>query len=395
MSPVKDTRPFTDAEVPAVIESLLHDKEFLGFIARFRFPVLSKFLPGLLRWGVARVLRSQVGRVTTIAGFQQIVSTYARKLVKDTMTSFDFSGIEKLSKQSAYLFVGNHRDIAGDSMLVDYALYLSGYDTVRIAVGDNLVQKDFATHLMKLNKSFFIKRSEEGAKKIYAGLLESSRYIHDCISQGESIWIAQAEGRAKDGMDLTDPAIIKMFALAERKNTLPEILQKLHIVPVSISYEYDPCDAMKAKELYSLRTEGCYRKDEGEDLLSLVKGLGEFKGRVILTIGDMLKPEFETADAIAAEIDRQVLSNLRLYPVNFWALCCLADDDSIDCDIYRTALQQLQGLEGVKLPDSDDPSVLKARFEECPPEHRRDMLAMYANPVLNKLNHHLIPEFES
>ena len=164
------------------------------------------------------------------------------RIIRETTDGFEYSGIESLVPDQSYIFVGNHRDIAGDSMLLDYALYVSGFDTVRIAVGDNLVQVASATDLMKLNKSFFIKRSEEGPKKVYAALLQSSRYIHQSLKDGHSIWIAQSEGRAKDGMDITDPAIIKMFALAERKTDFSELIQRLNIVPTSISYEYDPCD---------------------------------------------------------------------------------------------------------------------------------------------------------
>ena len=115
-------------------------------------------------------------------------------------------------------------------------------------MGDNLVQKDFATAIMKLNKSFFIKRSEEGAKRVFAALMESSRYIHQSIEDAHSVWIAQSEGRAKDGMEVTDPAIIKMFSLAKRKRPLSETIENLNVVPVSIAYEYDPCDYLKAKE---------------------------------------------------------------------------------------------------------------------------------------------------
>ena len=162
-------------------------------------------------------------------------------------------------------------------MLLDYALYESGFDTVRIAVGDNLVQVGFATDLMKLNKSFFIRRSEEGAKKVYAALLQSSQYIHHSLRNGHSIWIAQSEGRAKDGMDITDPAIIKMFALAERKADFDNLIERLNIVPLAISYEYDSCDIAKALELQVTEQEGVYEKPEGEDLANLARGLGRLQ----------------------------------------------------------------------------------------------------------------------
>ena len=286
MSKFDDIRPYRDDEVKAVIQSLLADREFLDFLGKYHSPRLSRYASGLLRPLTRHVLRRALGKVNSVRDFQEVVSFYATRIVTETMSEFVFQGIENLEAGKAYLFVGNHRDIAGDSMLVDYALWMSERDTVRIAVGDNLIQREFATNLMKLNKSFFIRRSEEGAKKIYAALLQSSQYIHESIQEGSSVWIAQAEGRAKNGIDVTDPAIIKMFALADRKAPLGDLVERLAIVPVSISYEYDPCDYLKAKELTAVQLSGAYKKPPGEDLLSLVKGLGEFKGKVYLRFGE-------------------------------------------------------------------------------------------------------------
>ena len=263
-------------------------------------------------------------------------------------------------------------------MLVDYALWLSGRETVRIAVGDNLVQRDFATALMKLNKSFFIRRSEQGAKKIYAAILESSQYIHYSIEEGHSIWIAQSEGRAKNGIDVTDPAIIKMFALANRKQPLSETIQQLNIVPVSISYEYDPCDYLKAKELVTIAECGQYDKPAGEDLLSLVKGLGEKKGKIFLRFGEPLNEDFTTAEEVANAVDRQVLNNYQLYYINYWALEQLATQAGAD-EEYQAIWKALQST--IIFPDTD---IYNQRLLACPAPHREVWLKMYANPVVNK-----------
>ena len=249
-------------------------------------------------------------------------------------------------------------------MLLDYALYTSGLDTVRIAVGDNLVQIGFATDLMKLNKSFIIKRSEEGAKKVYSALLKSSQYIHDSLSEGQSVWIAQSEGRAKDGMDLTEPAIIKMFTLAKRKQKFSDLIRQLNIVPMAISYEYDPCDVQKALELTTIANDGAYIKPRGEDLANLVRGLGGFKGRVALKIGKPLTSNFSSAHDVAREIDRQIKENLVLFPINHWAYSQLA---------------------GQKKPiDTDFSDYFSERLSACPEEARPYFLRMYANPVTNK-----------
>lgn len=377
MTNFDDIRPYRDDEVQPVIRQLLSDRELLDFLGKYHSPVLSQYLGPLVRTFIRLVLKRSLGSVASVAEFQNVISHYAKRIVSETMTEFVFEGVENLSSDRSHVFVGNHRDIAGDSMLVDYALWLNDRDTVRIAVGDNLVQREFATNLMKLNKSFFIRRSEEGAKRIYAALLESSQYIHESINEGQSVWIAQSEGRAKDGIDVTDPAIVKMFALANRKAPLSNTIAQLSLVPVSISYEYDPCDYLKAKELTAIANDGGYQKPPGEDLLSLVKGLGEYKGKVYLRFGEPLSGEYHSPEEVANALDRQILDNYQLYHVNYWALSRLADQDQ-DGD-YVSTWQALHDTVSV----SDDPFFL-ARLEGCPTEHQRKWLEMYANPVVNK-----------
>jgi hypothetical protein len=377
MTKFDDIRPYHDDEVKKVLQELLVDTDFLNFLGRYHSPRLSRYIPGVVRFFVRRFLKGQLGNVSSVREFQQMISSYAKRIVETTMTQFVFKGIDSLQANQGYLFVGNHRDIAGDSMLVDYALWLSDHDTVRIAVGDNLIQRKFATDIMRLNKSFFIRRSEEGAKKVYAALLQSSEYIHHSIEEKQSIWIAQSEGRAKDGLDNTDPAIVKMFALAKRKEPLANTVASLNIIPVSISYEFDPCDYLKAKERYAIDAEGSYDKPSGEDLLSLVKGLGEFKGRVHLNFGEKIHGDFETAEEVANALDRQILENYQLYQVNYWALKLLAQQDSSG-PFYDT----WQAL-GASVSFSDT-SEYEKRMDTCEQIWRRKWLEMYANPVVNK-----------
>ncbi|MEX2489858.1 MAG: 1-acyl-sn-glycerol-3-phosphate acyltransferase [Pseudomonadales bacterium] len=375
MTEFDDIRPYADSEVTGVIERLLNDDEFLYFLARYQSPALTKWLPGLVKYLVSRTLRKQFGNVGSIADFQDVVSHYATRLVQETTDAFYYEGLESLDRDKPCLFVSNHRDIATDSMLVNYALYLSGYNTVRIAVGDNLVQRDFATDLMRLNKSFFIKRSEKAGRRMYAALLESSKYIRYSLDQGHSVWIAQREGRAKDGWDKTDPAIIKMFVLADRKADFSAAINQLNIVPVSISYEFDPCDQLKAKELKSIAETGIYEKPPAEDLISLAKGLSGPKGRVCLRFGEPLNGKFDGPDHVARVIDQQILNNLELFPVNYWALSRLAQLP------YRDVHEAYSGK--ISLTPTDV-SKSKQRYETCPEALRHYWLKMYANPVVNK-----------
>jgi 1-acyl-sn-glycerol-3-phosphate acyltransferase len=373
MGDFEDIRPYHDHEVADALAALVRDPELTDFLGGWLAPRTHRFFPGLVSGLISRFLRSKVKGVEDIRGFQEIVADYARKLVREGTTAFIYEGFEQLDPAQSYLFISNHRDIAGDSMLLDYALYLSGHETVRIAIGDNLIQRDFATSLMRLNKGFFIKRGVEGHRKAFAALMQSSEYIHHSLQAGHSIWIAQSEGRSKDGLDRTDPAIIKMFLLADRKRPLAESIPDLRIVPLSISYEFDPCDTLKATELGRKDREGGYEKPPGEDLLSLVRGLGGQKGRVVLRLGEMLGNQFSSPEDIAAEIDRQVVSNLELFPVNYWAVTKLEEPE------YRELAEREQ-IEVSK----KEAMAFTARLKTCPVPYRKYWLKMYANPVLNR-----------
>lgn len=381
MSEFNDIRPYEDREVTGVINRLLADHDFLEFIGRYRVPFLTRFLPGITRKVVQTALRKQLQHVATVLDFQEVVARYVVRLLKDTTTAFHHTGLENLNADTAYLFVSNHRDIAADSMLVNYVLFFAGHGTVRIALGDNLIQKQFATDLMRLNKSFIIQRSVEGAKKVYAALLQSSRYIHHSLSEGYSIWIAQSEGRAKDGIDKTDSALIKMFMLAKRKEQRPfgELIESLNIVPVSISYEYDPCDLLKAQELYFIDQTGSYSKPEGEDLISLAKGLGEFKGEVNLRFCEPIRGSFETPDEVADELDRNILSNYQVYPSNYIAL------SKIEEYAYRQVWLQLKD-KYAQIASLRKETEFAHRLDQCPVTHRPYFLKMYANPLLSMAN---------
>ncbi len=367
----EELRPFADAEVAEVVERLLTDDALPGFLADFESPRLNALAPSLMRYLTRRRLRGILGSVRTIRDFQQIVEGYVQRLVDTTMTEFVADGVERVSDSRPHVFVSNHRDIAGDSMLLNFALHRAGLDTVRIAVGDNLVQMPFATDLMKLNKSFFIKRSGETRRQVYESLLETSRYINDSVASGHSVWIAQAGGRAKDGIDRTDPAVIKMLTLAAGKRGFNDALAGLSIVPVSLSYEIDPCDSLKAAELASRAKGGDYVKKPGEDLLSLARGLTGKKGRVHLCIGDDIGAGHESPEAVALCLDRAIMGRLQLFPVNYDAARRVA------------AMDPGSDFATLDLPPASD-SPLDERLAGCAHDAAPYLLRMYANPVLQR-----------
>src|SRR5690606_21760891 len=187
------------------------------------------------------------------------------------------SGLDKLSHDKSYLFISNHRDIAMDPAFVNYMLYHAGFDTLFIAIGDNLLKRPFVNDLMRLNRSFIVKRSLKG-RELLKSSKQLSEYIHHCIAENRNVWIAQREGRAKDGVDRTETALLKMLGMARRPEGLAEALKPLHIVPVSISYEFDPCDALKGNELYQKTELGSYQKDDQSDINSIVTGMIGYKG---------------------------------------------------------------------------------------------------------------------
>lgn len=373
MHDFEDIRPFNDDEVSCELKKLVNDDEFVAFLTSWLAPSLARFAPSTIRYLLKLYLRKLISPIKDVDSFQSLIARFATKLIREGTDGINYEGFEKLDPSQNYLFISNHRDIACDSMFLDYGLYTRGFGTVRIAIGDNLVQTDFATSLMRLNKGFFIKRSVQGNKKIYAALFQASRYIKESIESGNSVWIAQSEGRSKDAIDTTDPALIKMLGLAKSKVDLNSFIQSLNIVPLSISYEFDPCDVLKAKELTVIESGETYLKPEGEDLISLAKGLSGKKGNVKFSVGTPLDQNFEDASEIAREIDRQILSNLEFYPINYWAL------SKLDKEPYK----QLRNNYSVDL-SGKDADQLAERLQKCPDQYREQFLRIYANPILNR-----------
>ncbi len=232
-----------------------------------------------------------------------------------------YTGLDKLDPNQSCLFVSNHRDIAMDPAMVNWCLYQEKMGTVRIAIGDNLLKKPCATELMRLNKSFIVKRSAKGPRELMKSLGLLSSYISHSPETGNNIWIAQKEGRAKDGNDKTDPAILKMFYMEgrKRKQSFEDFMSGLNIVPVAISYENDPCDVAKAEELHQKATTGSYEKGEFEDIESIVQGIVGEKRRIHISFGDVITNAPETPEELALEIDRQITQNYHLFPANYIA----------------------------------------------------------------------------
>ncbi len=359
--PFQSIRPYNDDEVAQVVSNLITTPELIDALAQFRFPRLSKLLPGPVRWMVKRVLSAQLGKIDSVEKMQQLVASYMQKMIDRSTQSVTYSGLDELDPDGAYLFISNHRDIAMDPAFVNWGLYQRNMKTLRIAIGDNLLRKPYVSDLMRLNKSFIVKRSAKGIREKMAALTQLSGYISHSLDTGNAIWIAQREGRAKDGNDKTDPAIIKMLFMGRKKQGMafPEAIKSLKIVPVAISYEYDPCDRHKARELYERASTGEYHKSEYEDIDSIVYGITGDKGDVHVAFGQPIDAELDTPEQVAEAIDKQILSNYHLHSSNL-----------------------LAAKTGNVAPDKQQ--AFEARLQSIPEAHREQFLQMYAYPVTNK-----------
>ena len=363
----KDIRPYRDDEVAGAIQRLIHDDEFVSAIAKYRFATLSGIGGPVIKALIRLYLGWRWRKLNSVRQIQSEVASYMEKMIERTTAGVTYSGLEQLDPSKGYLFISNHRDIALDPAFVNWGLYSYGLDTVRIAIGDNLLRKPCAAELMKLNKSFVVKRALKGPREMMKAFSQLSAYLRHSIDEQESIWIAQKEGRAKDGFDKTDPAILKMFYMEGKREKIPfgDYIKTLNLVPVSISYEYDPGDQAKARELYAKAQQGAYEKREFEDVESIVQGIVGQKGRVHVAFGQPIEGDFENADQLAEAIDQQIYANYHLFPSNLFA----AGDT-------HAAQQTADNGKAVQ--------IFEQHMAQIPAELKSLVLSMYAQPVFNK-----------
>jgi len=371
-------RPYNDDEVPAVLARLLADKSFLEILTQFRFPRLAHSCGWLLKPLIAFLLRRAAKGINNVATLQDKVERYVDRIIDHATDGVTYSGVERLTAGSAYLLLANHRDIVMDPAFVNYAVYHAGLPTPRIAIGDNLLQKPFVSDLMRLNKSFIVHRSLSGRREKLAAFQLLSAYInHSIRTDQQSIWIAQAEGRAKDGDDRTDSAILKMLHMSRKSEPFAEVIAELNLTPVSISYEYDPCDQAKARELYIRATTGCYEKAPGEDDSSIARGITGYKGRVHVSFAAPIDTPFEDSKQLAALVDQKILAGYRLFPAHYLAYEMWSERDPALTVPRATELFAASELATAQVQ-------WQKRLSDCPAEQRPFLVVQYANPVRNQ-----------
>ncbi len=367
MSEYDSIRPFLDHEVPSVIQRLVNSPELAVAASKLAMPrLLANNMAGQT---LTRLLLLYKTRgLKTIRDCQKLVTHYFDQVVARSIDNLSVSGLEHLDPNKPYLFISNHRDILMDSSLINYLIQQAGHDTCRMAVGDNLLSNSLAADLMRLNKSFIVERDVEGMRAYYRALTRTSGYIRHSLSEGVSVWIAQREGRAKDGFDRTDPALLKMLLLAYRNEESPisALLAQAQIVPVSVSYEVDPCGTKKAEELVAIARDGAYQKAEHEDLQSMILGLMGYKGRVHLSFA---RPIDNVGDVeqLTERLDKDIVSNYRTFPT------------------HRYAAKTLAGSQDREDVSTDKALVaLKADLAACGDDEKINLLQQYANVWENR-----------
>lgn len=383
MNEFEDIRPFNDEEISAALQRIIESDDCLNLVIRLHFGLFVSYFSFILRPLLRYRLKLASRKIHTLKQFQSLVAGYLESMLDKTTTGVTLLGLENIDLSEPALFISNHRDIALDSSIVNYAMYTNGAETVRSATGDNLMTKPFVSDLFRANKCFVVKRNLSGPRELFKSLKKLSSYIYHSIKvDRQKVWIAQREGRAKDGLDKTDPAIIKMLTIAKSKDTdFSEYIRKLRIIPVSISYELDPCDAIKAKELSSIDKNGTYKKTHDEDVNSIGKGIIGDKGHIFLSFGAMLNGHYNNADEVATILDKSIIENYQLQGTNW-----LAYEMQHGKSALTKASKAIYDSEDAKPTLSDDEiKSFTSRIQEIPESYRFLVLEAYSNPIVNRL----------
>ena len=372
MSKFDSIRPFYDAEINAAIQDTVNHP-MMKALMNFTFPEVDD-----------DVWKEQLRKTHSIRDFQcNFIYQSLKKVLEKSSEGLSTSGFETLEKNTSYFFISNHRDIILDTSLLNACLFDNGLVMTASAIGDNLVKKAFMNTLAKMNRNFLVQRGLSPRE-----LLQSSKLLAEYIAQlllreNRSVWIAQREGRTKDGNDATHPGVLKMLAMGSDKENLMDYFKKIKIVPVYISYEYDPTDALKMPQLMAEANNEVYVKEKNEDFTTLLSGIMGQKKRIHIHVGkvlntelDAIATEFDNSNkqiqALAQTIDESILKSYKLWPTNYIAYDIL----------YKTN-------EHSHLYSESEKSLferrLEMRIDNSNPIESQNFLAMYANPVVNKI----------
>ncbi|MBO7221191.1 MAG: 1-acyl-sn-glycerol-3-phosphate acyltransferase [Alistipes sp.] len=314
-----DIRPYNDDEIPAALERIVNDPFFIPAV-NFAFPDADM-----------ERIREVVRTCKTVDEMQQrVMISIIQRIIEATIDTFTATGIERVEKEKGYLYISNHRDITLDSFLLQYALFTNGLPTTATTLGDNLLRSQFVIDICRINRAVRVirKTDEISPREFLQNSMHLAEYIRWYISQGKSMWIAQRNGRTKDGIDATDQGVLKMVSLSG-PNDFVENFSELNIAPIAISYQYEPCDIKKAIETTVQLTGGTYRKSEHEDENSILYGIRMPKGDVNITICEPITrheleecgalPKAEAYKRLKEIIDNRIYKNYKLHDTNYIA----------------------------------------------------------------------------
>ncbi len=377
MSKFDDIRPFDDHEVNDALMSIA-GHPMMKSLMNFTFPDEDDHF-----W------LELFEQIHSINDFQQhCISHTIRQILKQSCENLSTSGFDRLEKDSAYLFISNHRDIVLDTCLLNLVLLDKGLVMTSSAIGDNLVQKRFLNILAKLNRNFLVQRGLPLREQLSSSKV-MSEYISTLLKhENRSVWIAQREGRTKDGNDTTQQGVLKMLAMAAGDQPVADYFKTLKIIPLSISYEYDPTDVLKMPQLMAESRNEVYIKDKNEDFTTILSGVLGQKKRIHLHAGELLDHELDTIgsesdpknkqlQAISQIIDNSIIKNYKLWPTNFIAFDLF--HNTKQCAEYYTEDEKQLFERRMEMRIDISDTFLKNSF-----------LAMYANPVINKMRRNLL-----
>lgn len=374
----EEIRCYNNNEVHEVLERMSNEKKFMHLLSTI-YPLLPKELIKQRLLSYKSNYEFQIG----------MVYPFLQNLEANMTKGITMTGVENINKKGAYLYISNHRDIILDSALLDYKMIEHGIDTVEIAIGDNLLLYPWIEDLVRVNKSFIVKRGLS-ARQILESSQRLSAYIkHTITDKNQSIWIAQREGRSKDSNDRTQESLLKMFNMAG-EGSFTDNLSLLNICPVTISYQYDPCDFLKAKEFQQKRDNPDFKKLPQDDLINMKTGVMGYKGAIVYALaGDINKELKEMSlqyphrnDQIArtAElIDQRIHANYTIFPNNFIAYDELHDNKRFENEYSAEEKSEFEKYLHLQLS--------KIELEQKDEQYlRTKLLEMYANPLINKLS---------
>ena len=374
-----DIRPYNDEEIPAALERIVNDPLFV--------PAMTFAFPDAEIERVAEVVRT----CKTADDMQQrIMFSVIKRIIDLTIDNLTFSGIENIEHNKGYLYISNHRDITLDSFLLQYMLFSNGFPTTATTLGDNLLRNQFIVDICRINRAVRVIRKTDdlSPRQFLLNSQHLAEYIRWYIGQGKSMWIAQRNGRTKDGIDATDQGVLKMLSLSGSSDFV-ESFSELNIAPIAISYQYEPCDAQKAIEITVGRLGGTYRKADGEDIKSILWGIRMHKGNVNVSICEPItKAELEECAALPKSeaykrfkeiIDNRIYANYELHDTNYIA------HDLLHREKRYSEFYTKEGVRAFKMRMA----MADARFAEAGVDlktARKVYLEIYANPVDTKID---------